>query len=95
MSQTAQQASLDATTEPAITSDTGRASQQAVSTTTASTQRIFRVYKPLGGKASAGKKARMALGARAKKGGFFADRFERYVPLSFILNLHSSRASLL
>lgn len=80
MSQAAQQASPDLTKEPTVPNAADMAAQQPVSSTATSSQRVFRVYKPLAGRAAGGKKPRTGVGARAKKGGFFADRFERYVP---------------
>lgn len=79
MSQTAQQATTDATKEDVPPNNTAVTAQSSATTLT-STQRVFRVYKPLGGRSAGGKKARMGgVGARAKKSGFFADRFERFV----------------
>ncbi|KAJ9116045.1 hypothetical protein QFC20_000715 [Naganishia adeliensis] len=77
---TAQQATIDATKEDAPPNNTAVEAQSSATTST-STQRVFRVYKPLGGRSAGGKKARMGgVGARAKKGGFFADRFESPTP---------------
>lgn len=89
MSQTAQQATIDATKEDAPPNNTAVEAQSSATTST-STQRVFRVYKPLGGRSAGGKKARMGgVGARAKKGGFFADRFERFVRSLRIYLYHS------
>lgn len=77
MTQTAQQASIDASKEPTIPNDTADTQIPVPANTSISSQRVFRVYKPLGGRS---KKARAAgIGARAKKSGFFADRFDRSV----------------
>jgi hypothetical protein len=53
---------------------------QPSATKSISSQRVFRVYKPLGGSVANGKKSKAAAAAaKSRKGGFFSDRFDRSV----------------
>lgn len=66
-----------------LPTDTEVEAQPATAKTT-SNQRVFRVYKPLGGSVANVRKAKAAAAAaRSRKGGFFGDRFDRSVPAMF------------